>query len=317
MYNLLEVLVKLRDDLKLWVTNNLQALKNEIDLKSEFSGSYEDLSDKPDINNMIETAIDPLEGAIETLQEQDTTLQNNINVHIENDDIHVTLNDKNNWNNKSDFSGNYSDLIDAPDIADDGSGELKFVDEAGNIILQIDNEGLHTTNIEAIENINAVNADIDNINANTIVLNGENIVNTMESKVNTKFSELVDSAPTTLDTLNKLATALGNDPNFATTVVTQLGLKANKTELPTKVSDLVNDEGYLTEIPSEYATESEVNTIVGDALAPFNIDLASVKANITKNTNDISNIKNTKVDAVTEEELVALMDSIFISTAAE
>ena len=119
MYNLLEVLVKLRDDLKLWVTNNLQALKNEIDLKSEFSGDYEDLSNKPDINNMIETAIDPLEGVIETLQGQDTTLQNNINAHIENDDIHVTLNDKNNWNNKSDFSGNYNDLIDAPDIADD------------------------------------------------------------------------------------------------------------------------------------------------------------------------------------------------------
>ena len=139
----------------------------------------------------------------------------------------------------------------------------------------------------------------------------------MESKVNAKFSELVDSAPTTLDTLNELATALGNDPNFATTVVTQLGLKANKTELPTKVSDLVNDEGYLTEIPAEYATESEVNTIVGDALAPFNIDLASVKANMTKNTNDISNLEETKVDAITEEELVALMDSIFISTAAE
>ncbi len=36
---------------------------------------------------------------------------------------------------------------------------------------------------------------------------------------------LVDSAPTTLDTLNELAAALGDDPNFATTMATALGNK--------------------------------------------------------------------------------------------
>jgi hypothetical protein len=38
---------------------------------------------------------------------------------------------------------------------------------------------------------------------------------------------LVDSSPTTLDTLNELAAALGNDPNFATTVSQQIGTKLN------------------------------------------------------------------------------------------
>ena len=36
---------------------------------------------------------------------------------------------------------------------------------------------------------------------------------------------LVDSAPTTLDTLNELAAALGDDPNFATTVTNSLATK--------------------------------------------------------------------------------------------
>ena len=36
---------------------------------------------------------------------------------------------------------------------------------------------------------------------------------------------LVDSAPETLDTLNELAAALGNDPNFATTIVTLIDTK--------------------------------------------------------------------------------------------
>jgi hypothetical protein len=41
----------------------------------------------------------------------------------------------------------------------------------------------------------------------------------------TKIAALVSASPATLDTLNELATALGNDPNFATTVSTQIGTK--------------------------------------------------------------------------------------------
>ena len=46
-----------------------------------------------------------------------------------------------------------------------------------------------------------------------------------EAQVAAKVSALVDSAPETLDTLNELAAALGNDPNFATTVANQIGTK--------------------------------------------------------------------------------------------
>lgn len=44
--------------------------------------------------------------------------------------------------------------------------------------------------------------------------------------VNAAVAALVDSSPATLDTLNELAAALGDDPNFATTTATALGLKA-------------------------------------------------------------------------------------------
>jgi hypothetical protein len=47
--------------------------------------------------------------------------------------------------------------------------------------------------------------------------------------VDNKVAGLVDSAPGTLDTLNELAAALGDDPNFATTVATQIGNKVDKT----------------------------------------------------------------------------------------
>ena len=43
--------------------------------------------------------------------------------------------------------------------------------------------------------------------------------------VDTQVSSLVDSAPGTLDTLNELAAALGDDPNFATTVTNSIATK--------------------------------------------------------------------------------------------
>jgi len=48
-----------------------------------------------------------------------------------------------------------------------------------------------------------------------------------ETYVDTSVANLVDSAPTTLDTLNELAAALGDDPNFATTITNQIASKAN------------------------------------------------------------------------------------------
>jgi len=53
--------------------------------------------------------------------------------------------------------------------------------------------------------------------------------------VNTRFEQLVDNSPLFLDTINELASALGNDPNFATTVLGELDKKALKTDLLTPV----------------------------------------------------------------------------------
>jgi hypothetical protein len=56
-------------------------------------------------------------------------------------------------------------------------------------------------------------------------------ISTANSYTDTSVANLVDSSSATLDTLNELAAALGDDPNFATTVSTNIGLKADKTTL--------------------------------------------------------------------------------------
>lgn len=51
------------------------------------------------------------------------------------------------------------------------------------------------------------------------------------SQVSSAISSLVDSAPETLNTLNELAAALGDDPNFATTITNKIAQKADASDL--------------------------------------------------------------------------------------
>lgn len=52
----------------------------------------------------------------------------------------------------------------------------------------------------------------------------------MEQSINTAVANLIGSAPETLDTLNELAAALGDDPNFATTMTNALATKVDKVD---------------------------------------------------------------------------------------
>lgn len=78
---------------------------------------------------------------------------------------------------------------------------------------------------------------------------------------------IVDSAPETLDTLNELAAALGDDPNFATTVTNQIAQKADKTVATTSSDGLMSsaDKTKLDSVNiSNYVTLNEDQTIVAD-----------------------------------------------------
>lgn len=85
-------------------------------------------------------------------------------------------------------------------------------------------------------------ADIANsVTTKTLTVSGETSVptanagNSSNAIASTAFvaksiASLVGSAPESLNTLNELAKALGNDPNFATTIINELAKKLNSTE---------------------------------------------------------------------------------------
>jgi hypothetical protein len=74
---------------------------------------------------------------------------------------------------------------------------------------------------------------------------------------------LVDNAPATLDTLNELAAALGDDPNFATTVATALAGKQPIDNLLTAVAGLSTANGQFLAFAGSDAPSSR--NIVGSA----------------------------------------------------
>lgn len=95
--------------------------------------------------------------------------------------------------------------------------ELSIVDDDGHIIFSVDASGAHTT---------------------SLTLNGQTVEDIMSERV----ASLVDSAPDTLNTLNELASALGDDPNFATTVATEIGKKVDKVDgKGLSTNDFTND----------------------------------------------------------------------------
>lgn len=73
-----------------------------------------------------------------------------------------------------------------------------------------------------------------------------------------KIAELINNSPGALDTLKELADALGNDPNFATTITNLIATKLDKTANAVSATKASQDaKGNV--IDTTYATKSELN----------------------------------------------------------
>jgi hypothetical protein len=96
-----------------------------------------------------------------------------------------------------------------------------------------------------------------------------------ESYVGTAISNLVDSAPGTLDTLNELAAALGDDANFASTVTNSLATKVDKINITgatvgsgTAIPVITyNSQGQITS-----ATTASIPPITKATIDALNVD---------------------------------------------
>ena len=84
-------------------------------------------------------------------------------------------------------------------------------------------------------------------------------------------------------------------------IYVQLGNKADKEEIPTKVSQLENDANYLTEIPDYYTTEEEVKLLIQTYIADgdFDVDLDKLQKQIKQLTDLVNTHEFTLSDIET------------------
>lgn len=121
------------------------------------------------------------------------------------------------------------------------------------------------------------------------------------------ISDLVDGADDALDTLKELAEALGNDPNFATTITNKL--TELRTSLSEEVSRAKEAEAALgaaiaaVDDNLKYAAEQLINKI-DTVKADLKADIARVEAKADKNAEDIKDLNdkvNDKSDEIKDE----------------
>ena len=123
----------------------------------------------------------------------------------------VTSKKINEWNNKSDFSGDYNDLTNKPNVENLVSKE--------NMEEYVDNA-------------------IENVEINGMYLHTHNNKSALDDITSEKINEWDNKSD------------FSGDYNDLT----------NKPNVPTKISQLTNDSNFINSIPSEYVTESELNS---------------------------------------------------------
>lgn len=119
----------------------------------------------------------------------------------------------------------------------------------------------------------------------------------------TKVASLVESAPETLDTLKELSDALGNDPNFATTVANQIGNKLDKGNLPPDWDNAEKIKGKIEESLWHIVGKEIGNTY---EVTDINNILADGVYFSTNSTNKFTNIPSSLSD--TTFTLIVLTD---------
>ena len=163
--------------------------------------------------------------------------------------------------------------------------------------------------------LNGITTNLDNHVTNTDI---HTPIATIEGMIDTRISGLVNSAPETLDTLKELSDALGNDPNFATTIATQIGSKASSVHnhvvsditdfptIPTKVSDLTNDSGYITGVAwGDITSKPSFSDIAISGSYNDLVDTPTIPTKTSELTNDSGYITSVSWNDVTSKPVLS------------
>ena len=193
-----------------------------------------------------------------------SSMQSNYNLidtHLGDTDVHVTTEDKTRWDGKQ--------------------GSLSQA--------QLDAIAQVSTNTSDIATLQTSKANASHTHSSSDITDIGDYAT--KQYVDNSISGLVDNAPDALNTLNELSAALNDDSNFASTVTTALGAKANSADLAT-----VATSGSYTDLTDKPTINNSTITIQknGSTVDTFTTNGSAKTINIpvpTK-TSDLTNDSN-------------------------
>ena len=165
-----------------------------------------------------------------------------------------------------------------------GDGSNNITDVSGNVTTGVTGKGFFASDMDVSTAVASANSYTD-----------------------TQISNLIASAPAVLDTLNELAAALGDDPNFATTITTSISnVQSNLTSEIARATaaEAANASGIAQNVSDIATNAADIATNVSDiatnaaAIAANAADIATNASDIATNASDIA----TNAAAISTEE---------------
>jgi hypothetical protein len=287
---------------------------------TETSGGFNEIVDKSKIKNDLTTSstssgyvLDARQGKVLDESKQDTlvsgtnikTINNqsllgsgNISLTAtETDPIFIasaahdiTSSDINNWNAKSDFSGNYNDLTNKPTIPTKVSD---LTNDTGFITNTVNNLTNYYTKTSTY-----TKSEVDNLISTVSSLNIEVVQTLPTTDISTSTIYLVPKTPSTNDNYDEYIYVNNNWEHIGSTEIdlsnyytkTQtdslLNDKADTSDIPTKTSDLTNDSGYITGYTE---TDPVFSASAASSISSSDITSWNNKSTFSGSYNDLTN----------------------------
>ena len=310
--NILQTLQQLRDDLKLWVTNNLNALNAKIDEKTI-----------PIDNELSTTSTNPVQN------QAVATAMNDINNRIGDSSVADQI--SNAIAAQPHFSGDYNDLTNVPSIFDDGDGEMVVTDNDGNVIFKVDAAGIHSTDLylngENVLNVVSSHAEDNDVH---VSLDDKNTWNNKVDKVegkNLSTNDFTDEDKAKLDALDPNATAIDVDMELSETsenpvqnkvinaAIQELNDLVGDSSVSSQIATAINaqyhfsgDYNDLTNAPSIFENDPDILTITdneGNVIFQVDADGAHTTA-LTVDGQEITSVIDQKVASLVDSAPEAL-----------
>ena len=164
--------------------------------------------------------------------------------------------------------------------------DFRAKDSSGNVVFKV-NAGTSKTEISTLL--------LDSVTISTIQTGSESFADNdtslmtsaaINDKIGTEVASLVDSAPSSLDTLNELAAALGDDANFSTTVTNNIATKLAKAS---NLSDLANASTARSNLGVDAAgTDNSTNVTLAGSLDYITLSGQQITRNAIDLTTDVT-----------------------------